>query len=186
VTRPLRIVGLMAVLALAGAGCSGSDGAPFEPQAEADAPSTTTTFDPGAPGVADTTPAAADGPTCAVAVEELSTLIGDGRDLRRTFDSADVATLEATTSQASKVLEHAVDQAAAAGQDQAEENLAVLVEMLADVQAGLADGPPSPAAVFAPAYFEHGYAAAALRELAATANLAPCGEVADLVVGADG
>ena len=80
----------------------------------------------------------------------------------------------------------AAAQAAAAGQEQAEQNLAVLVRMLGDVQDALEAGPPSPAAAFTPAYFEHGYAAAELRELAATANLAPCGEVADLVVGSDG
>jgi hypothetical protein len=183
VSRPLRIVGLMAVLALAGAGCAGSDGT-SPGQAEAGAPLTTSA--PDDPVSADTTPTEAEA-TCEAAAEQLAAVFQPAPDLPGAIEaSADVAAVEATAVDAGKVLDQAVTYASATGQEEAQENLAVLAQMLDDVREALAASPDAPMAAYTPAYFEHGYAAAALRDLAATANLGPCAQVADLVVGADG
>jgi hypothetical protein len=185
----------MAVLALAGTGCAGSDGTPPAQAGASDAPLTTTTFDPDDPAAAsddtaaDTAPTTTDttGPTCVAAVGELGSVLGSAPDLPAALrGESDAATLQVTAADAGKVLDHAAGHAGQAGQDEAEENLEVLVEMLGDVRSALASGAADPMDAYMPAYFEHGYAAAALRDLAATANLAPCGELADLVVGSDG
>ncbi|OWY62754.1 hypothetical protein B7486_56735 [cyanobacterium TDX16] len=189
-TRPLGIVGLMAVLALAGTGCAGSDGTPPAQAGAADAPLTTTTDDPVVDGDTSTgtAPSTDDaGPTCSGAVDDLTSVLGATTDLPAALQAqADPATLQVTAADVGKVLDHAAGDAARAGQDDAAENLEVLGQMLGDVRAALGEGAADPMDAYMPAYFEHGYAAAALRDLAATANLAPCGEVADLVVGADG
>lgn len=183
----------MAVLALAGTGCAGSDGTPPEQAGGVDAPLTTTSSSPSGADAPDprTTPTGVDatGPTCAAAVEDLRAVLAGAADLPEALQDADLAP-QATAAGTAKVLDSATRQAQATGQDEAEDNLGVLATMASEVQAALAaasgESPSDPMAAFTPAYFEHGYAAAALRELAETANLAPCGEVADLVVGADG
>jgi hypothetical protein len=174
----------MAVLALAGAGCAGSDGTSPGQAEAAVAPSTSSPSTD--PASSDTTPTEADA-TCEAAAEELAAIFEPALDLPGAIEAgADVAAVEATAVDAGKVLDQAVAYASATGQEEAQENLAVLADMLDDVREALASSPDTPMAAYTPAYFEHGYAAAALRELAATANLGPCADVADLVVSADG
>jgi len=185
-------VGLVAVLALAGAACSGSsldEGAETQQAGSLRAPPSQAAAGPDDPASPSTTPSGFDtGPTCASAVEELQALVAPADDLPGLLRAGGrtAEDLSATVAEAYVVVDEAAAQAAVAGQEEAQANLVVLTEMLNEVGSGLVTPPPLAIEAFTPPYFEHGYAAAALRDLAATANLGPCGEVADLVVGADG
>lgn len=178
-------MGLVAVLALAGTACSGSDldeGSQGEQVTSTSAPAETDASSSSTPTQLD-----GGGPTCASAASALKDLLAPSSDLPGLLRSGDSIDLVApTVAEAYVVVDEAAAQAAVAGQDEAEANLAVLTEMLDEVEAGLEDAPSELIDAFTPPYFEHGYAAAELRTLAETANLGPCGLVADLVVGADG
>jgi hypothetical protein len=189
VKRVAWTVGLVAVMALVGAACSGSDlevGSQGEQVGSTDAPADADGTDSTASS--SSTPAHPEGgPTCASAAGELKALLAPSPDLPDLLRSGGSVDLVApTVADALVVVDEAAAQAAVAGQEEAQANLVVLTELLGEVEAGLEDAPPSLIDAFTPPYFEHGYAAAELRTLAETANLGPCGLVADLVVGPEG
>ena len=172
----------MAVVALAGAACAGGDAS----QAEVPGAPVASTAGEDLPDDVDVTPSSLEqGPTCHATVAELTRSLDGAADvsaaLVRTPGADDQQALAA---EVAKLLDQAAAHARRTGQDQAETNLLVLATMLGDVRAALGAGATGALEAYTPAYFEHGYAAEALRDLAENANLAPCGQLADLVVGA--